>query len=114
MIMDSDTARNARLQAQPSGQQQSFIRFYTTNDIPMSKALWRKSICQAAYQCWDYQQWLDQTVKSRTTDGFVRNFPAGSHKSHDFIEPLLRSQILVRIYKEHGDEWLVRLDKASA
>ena len=52
---------------------------------------------------------LIQTIKSRTTDGFVPNFAAGPDKSRDRTEPPLGAQVLERMFHEHGDEWIVRL-----
>ena len=52
---------------------------------------------------------LIQTIKSKSTSGFIPNYAAGLQRSDDRSEPPVGSRVLLELYKKHGDRWIVDL-----
>eukprot|EP01060_Flectonema_neradi_P036803 TRINITY_DN719_c0_g1_i2.p1 TRINITY_DN719_c0_g1~~TRINITY_DN719_c0_g1_i2.p1 ORF type:complete len:789 (+),score=161.32 TRINITY_DN719_c0_g1_i2:881-3247(+) len=50
-----------------------------------------------------------QTMKSKTSDGFVPNYEAGGMKEEDRTEPPVGAKVLEELYNRYGDKWLVEL-----
>ena len=51
-----------------------------------------------------------QSVSARKTkNGFVPNFSAAGAKSQDRSEEMIGSKVLLEIYKQYGEDWIVEL-----
>jgi hypothetical protein len=52
---------------------------------------------------------LIQVIRSKTSDGFVPNFAAGTTKSLDRTEPPIGAKVLLEMYVRWKDEWIIEL-----
>eukprot|EP00047_Mylnosiga_fluctuans_P010910 m.18530 g.18530 ORF g.18530 m.18530 type:complete len:888 (+) comp3351_c0_seq1:1594-4257(+) len=52
---------------------------------------------------------LIQTIKSRTSAGFVPNYAAGGLKSQDRTEPPVGAMVTLQLFETHKDTWLLEL-----
>ena len=52
---------------------------------------------------------LIQAVRSRTAKGFIPNFSGGGTKSQDRTEPPLGAKVLLELYNQYQEPWIVEL-----
>jgi hypothetical protein len=50
-----------------------------------------------------------QVLRSKTKHGFVPNYSAAGSKSQDRSEEIIGSKVLLEIYKQYKEEWIVEL-----